>query len=168
MQDISNVVASQIMHSPVVCASPDDTLKQIEGQMEDKQISGMPVVEDGVMVGIITQDDLVQVPTMLDAMARYVYGEMQSSGPMFQGEDADDDGVPDNLSFRGRIPNMQVREVMARGVVTCKPSTPVEEVMRLMVSHHIHRVVVTDDGHPIGIISTLDALKALTGVKESE
>ena len=34
------------------------------------------------MVGIITQDDLVQVPTMLNAMARYVYGEMQSSGPI--------------------------------------------------------------------------------------
>ena len=36
MQDISKVVASQIMHLPVVSASPDDTLKQIEGRLEDK------------------------------------------------------------------------------------------------------------------------------------
>lgn len=163
MQNISGVTASQIMHSPVVCAHPDDTLKKLEDHLEQRHISGMPVVEDGVMIGIITQDDLVQVPAMLDALARYVHGEMQSSGPMFQGVDADGDGIPDNLSFRGQIPNMKVREVMAGNVVTCQPSTMVDEVMRLMVKHHIHRIVVTADQHPVGIISTLDVLSFLTG-----
>lgn len=163
MQDISGIVASQIMHSPVVCAHPDDTLKQLEDQLDAKHISGMPVVQDGIMVGIITQDDLVQVPAMLDAMSRYVASEMQSDGPMMSGEDADDDGVPDHLSFRGQIPNMKIREVMARSVVTCELSTPVEDVMRQMVEHHIHRIVVVESGRPVGIISTLDLLTSLVG-----
>jgi CBS domain-containing protein len=165
MQDISGIVASQIMHSPVVCASPDDTLKKLEDQLDAKHVSGMPVVEDGIMIGIITQDDLVQVPVMLDAMSRYIASEMQSDGPMMSSEDADGDGVPDNLSLRGQIPNMKVREVMARSVVTCEPSTSVEDVMRQMVQHHIHRIVVVEAGRPVGIISTLDVLKTLVAVE---
>lgn len=163
MNDISLMTASQIMHTPVVYTHPGDTLKKLEDQLEAKHISGMPVVEDGVMVGIITQDDLVQVPAMMDAMARYVASEMQSDGPMMSGEDtdADDDGVPDNLSFRGQIPNMKVREVMARSVVTCEPSSTVESVIRQMVMHHIHRIVVAEEGKPVGIISTLDILGVL-------
>lgn len=163
MKDISNISASDVMHSPVVCARPGDTLKRLESVFEDKHISGMPVVEDGVMVGIITQDDLVQVPAMLDAMARYVAGEMQSDGPMISGDDRDDDGVPDNLSFRGQIPNMKVEEVMVRNVVTCTPSASLEEVIASMVQHHIHRIVVVEDGEPVGIISTLDVLSELSG-----
>lgn len=161
MKDISGVIASQIMHSPVACASPDDTLKKLEDQRDAKHISGMPVVEDGVMIGIITQDDLVQVPAMLDAMSRYVAAEMQTDGPMMSGEDADGDGVPDNLSFRGKIPNMKVREVMARSVVTCQPTATVEAVIQQMVKHHIHRLVVVEEGKPVGIISTLDILTTL-------
>lgn len=162
MKDVSGVVASQIMHSPVATVHPDDTLQKLEDQLEEKHISGMPVVEDGIMIGIITQDDLIQVPVMMDAMARYVYSEMQSDGPMMSEGDSDGDGIPDNLSFRGRIPNMKVREVMARSVVTCEPSTPFETVIGLMVEHHIHRIVVAEAGRPVGIISTLDILKTLT------
>jgi CBS domain-containing protein len=165
MKDISNVTAADVMHSPVACAHPDDTLKKLEGQFEDKHISGMPVVENGVMIGIVTQDDLIRIPAMMDAMSRYVYGEMQSDGPVMSGDadDEDGDGVPDNLSFRGQIPNMQVREAMARSVVSCAPSTPLEDVMGKMVQHHIHRIVVVDQEKPIGIISTLDVMKELTG-----
>jgi CBS domain-containing protein len=84
---------------------------------------------------------------------------------MMSSEDADGDGVPDNLSLRGQIPNMKVREVMARSVVTCEPSTSVEDVMRQMVQHHIHRIVVVEAGRPVGIISTLDVLKTLVAVE---
>lgn len=163
MKDISAIVASDVMHSPVICTRPGETLKKLESRFDDKHVSGMPVVEDGVMVGIITQDDLVQVPAMLDAMARYVASEMQTDGPMMSGDDRDDDGVPDNLSFRGQIPNMKVEEIMVRNVVTCDPATPLEVVISRMVEHHIHRIVVVEAGEPVGIISTLDVLAELSG-----
>lgn len=161
MKDISQIVASNVMHSPVYCARPDDTLKKLEDTFDDKHISGMPVVENGEMIGIITQDDLIRVPAMMDAMARYVTSEMQSDGPMMDTEDKDNDGVPDSFDFRGQIPNMKVSQVMARKVVTCELSTPLERIIELMVQHHIHRVVVIDGSGPVGIISTLDVLKNL-------
>ena len=161
MKNISGIVAGDIMHSPVICAHPDDTLKKLEGALEDRKISGMPVVKSGVMVGIITQDDLVQVPVLLDAMARYVSSELLSDGPVIGGEDTDGDGVPDDLTFRSRIPNMKVSEVMARSVVSCEPTTALDDVISLMVKHHIHRIIITQNDTPVGIVSTLDVLQAI-------
>ena len=168
IRDITRVVASDVMHSPVVMVRPHDTLKKVEDEMDERGISGMPVVEDGKMVGIITQDDLIRIPAMMDALARYTYTEMQSSGPMFEGHDCDGDGIPDELSFRGKIPSMKVEEAMARHVITCEKATPLEDIIRQMVEHHIHRIVVVDDDCPVGIISTLDVMTFMVPVPVDE
>lgn len=162
MKDITGIVAAQIMHSPVVCANPDDSLSKLEDRLEDQHISGMPVVEDGRMVGMVTQNDLVRLPALMDSMADYVYGELLSSGPMLESADEDGDGLPDNLSFRSQIENMKVRDAMRRKVITCEQTTPIEQVMELMADHDVHRIVVADAEKPVGIISTLDILKLLT------
>ena len=161
MKDISGIIASQVMHSPVICASPDELLKELEERLEDRHISGMPVVENGEMIGIITQNDLTQLPSMMDSMANYVYGELLSSGPVLESADENQDGMPDNLSFRGQISKMKVREAMRRKVISCDPATTIEDVMRLMADHGVHRIVVAENARPVGIISTLDVLRLL-------
>ena len=52
---------------------------------------------------------------------------------------------------------------MRRKVITCESDTPVERVMQLMADNDVHRIVVADSEEPVGIISTLDILKLLTG-----
>lgn len=163
MEDVSGIVAAQIMHTPVLCAGPEDTISKLEDRLEDRHISGMPVVEDGRMVGIVTQNDIVRLPSLMDSMADYVYGELLSSGPMLESADKDGDGMPDNLSFRSQVAGMKVRDAMRRTVITCESNTPVEQVMQLMADHNVHRIVVADSEQPVGIISTLDILKLLTG-----
>lgn len=165
MKDVTAIVASQIMHKPVLCADPDDTVTKLEERLEDRHISGMPVVEDGRMIGIVTQNDIVRLPALMDSMADYVYGELLSSGPMLESADKDGDGMPDNLSFRGQVATMKVRDAMRRKVITCESDTPVERVMQLMADNNVHRIVVADSEQPVGIISTLDVIKLLTGRK---
>jgi CBS domain-containing protein len=58
-----------------------------------------------------------------------------------------------------------VSDAMRAGVLSCAPDTPLETVARMMVSNHIHAVVVTtssEDGfsQPWGIVSDLDLTKA--------
>ncbi len=166
MKDVSSIVASQIMHTPVLTASPEDSISKLEDRLEDRHISGMPVVEDDRMVGIVTQNDIVRLPALMDSMADYVYSELLSSGPMLETADKDGDGMPDNLSFRSQVDNMKVKDAMRRKVITCEPDTPVERVMQLMADSDVHRIVVADDDKPVGIISTLDILKLLTGREE--
>ncbi len=54
-----------------------------------------------------------------------------------------------------------VRDVMHEGVITCRPETPVTEVIRTMNEHDISALVVVDDkGYAIGVISRTDLVNA--------
>jgi CBS domain-containing protein len=55
----------------------------------------------------------------------------------------------------------KVQEWMHRGVITCRPESPVVEVAALMERHDISAVVVTDENHDaVGVISRTDLVNA--------
>lgn len=58
---------------------------------------------------------------------------------------------------------LSARHIMSRPVLTVTVDTPVEEAVRLMESHHVHRlVVVADDGEsPVGVLSATDLVHAM-------
>jgi len=46
--------------------------------------------------------------------------------------------------------------------VVVPPITPIQELARMMLDAHIHRIIVADErGRPIGIISSTDILAAV-------
>lgn len=53
---------------------------------------------------------------------------------------------------------MPVWEAMHRGLITCRPDTPIGEVAALLCLHRIHAVVVTEEGRQLGILSDTDLL----------
>ena len=48
-----------VMSSPVVCVPPDMRLKEVADLLVTRAISAVPVVEDGELVGIVSEADLV-------------------------------------------------------------------------------------------------------------
>jgi CBS domain-containing protein len=50
--------ASDIMTPSPCCCSPDDSLRDVARMMRDKDCGAVPVVEDGCIVGIVTDRDL--------------------------------------------------------------------------------------------------------------
>lgn len=57
----------------------------------------------------------------------------------------------------------RVREIMNANIFSVKAHTLTQEVVQSILENHIHRVLVTDDEEKLlGIISTIDLLKALT------
>lgn len=54
----SHVELSEFMTHNVVTATPDMTLKQVAGMMLELRIGGLPVIENGELVGIITESDI--------------------------------------------------------------------------------------------------------------
>lgn len=53
------------------------------------------------------------------------------------------------------------KDVMQRELVTCVAATPLEQIMRRLLDHAIHGIVVLDeDGYAIGIVSQTDILLA--------
>lgn len=67
------------------------------------------------------------------------------------------------------VPNKKSSEIMAREIMTSPiitvPSiTPVDDVVRKMVDNKIRRVIVADDGQPLGIITVTDFVKHLNTI----
>ena len=54
---------------------------------------------------------------------------------------------------------MNVEELMVKNVVTVHPDTLVEEAVRLMNTHEIGCLIVSENGNPVGIITERDLLK---------
>ena len=54
----------------------------------------------------------------------------------------------------------QVRDIYHKGVILCKPDTPLQEVVRVMADTEVHAVMVTErEGEPpVGVVSHTDAI----------
>jgi len=60
-KDPESTDARDVMSSPVVTASPNDSVEDCRAQMEQNQIRRVPVVDDsGVCCGMIAQADIVK------------------------------------------------------------------------------------------------------------
>ena len=62
-----DTLARDIMTAPVVTVTPDTSVKDLAALFRDKRIGGVPVVQDGKLVGIVTEGDLMA----LDADVQY-------------------------------------------------------------------------------------------------
>ena len=57
---LKSVPVSEIMSSPVVTANPDEELGRVAQTMIDDKVGSLPVVEDGRVVGIVTETDVLR------------------------------------------------------------------------------------------------------------
>lgn len=140
-----------VMHRNAITVRPDTTLRELARVFIDNHISGAPVVDRaGKLLGVVSQTDLVrrdrEAKPAAEASGFYHSGEREVYGRGFQIEDPD---------------FTRVEDVMTPAVFSTDEGAPVEDVARLMLQKHIHRVVVTKDGKLSGIVTSMDMLKAL-------
>lgn len=50
----------------------------------------------------------------------------------------------------------QIREIMSRGITTCRADDDAEELLKAMGDHQIRRIPVTDGGRVVGMVSLAD------------
>jgi len=68
----------------------------------------------------------------------------------------------DCLDPRHSDPDAPVEDAMTRVLYALRPGDPMMQAVQLMVSEHIHRVlVVGDNGALVGIVTTMDVLRAV-------
>ena len=46
-----------------------------------------------------------------------------------------------------------LKDVMSPGIFSTSSDTPITEALKLMAKHHIRRLLVTESGKPIGMVS---------------
>ncbi len=58
---LSKLTVKHVMSSPVISIDPDATIEEAARIMVDNNIGGLSVVEDGNLVGIITESDIFKI-----------------------------------------------------------------------------------------------------------
>jgi CBS domain-containing protein len=146
-----------VMTTEVVVAHPDTSVNLVARLMDGRGISGVPVVEDGQVVGIITELDLIVRNTRLEPPAFF-----QILDARFPLE------TPGQ--YQERIRHMlgtQARDVMTEKVVTVGPEEELEALAELMVKRRVNPVPVVEDERLVGIVSRSDIIRMMARDLES-
>ena len=129
----AGVVREIMMGSPVTL-KPQDTLDLANDVISLGRIRHIPVVEDGRLVGIISERDLI------GAAASQIFGLKQKSKSAL-------------------LKSVLIKEVMKKRVVTAAPDTPIKDVAHLMAEKKIGCVPVLSAGAVVGLVTTTDILR---------
>ncbi|UDL90734.1 CBS domain-containing protein [Mesorhizobium sp. PAMC28654] len=141
--------AASVMTSPVVGIEPSASIADAAGLMLSRKISGLPVIrDDGTLVGIVSEGDFLRRGELGTKRKRARWLEfLVSPGRVAE----------EYVHANGR----RVDEVMSDNVVTTSPKASLEEVVELMIRHHVKRIPVVDGGKVVGILTRSDLLRAL-------
>jgi CBS domain-containing protein len=153
------MLVADVMTDEVVSASPTMTIKEVDELFTVHAISGAPVLDDGVLVGVISQSDVIRV----------LYDEQIAAGDISQyllspypiPLPALTEIARDRAHIVDRMINTKVSDVMTRVPVTVAPDDSVAVVARLMCDESVHRVLVTENEGLVGIVSALDLARLL-------
>jgi acetoin utilization protein AcuB len=123
-----------------VFVTPDATVAEVWDLMRERAIRHMPVLDDGTLVGMLSDRDLAHFD-----MARLLTAE---------GAEA----------LRREL-GTPVVKLMSADVVAVDPEAELGEIVDLLLEHRVGAVPVVkpESGELIGIVSYVDVLAALRG-----
>ena len=146
-----------IMTSPVITIDPEATVKDAAALLAEKDVSGAPVVDDGKIVGIFSEADVLRSLKTTKKDMRLIFPSISSIGIAFQEQVTQ----REILEAYEEIGHMRVRDVMSKEVKTVESGITVNEAIVKMVSNGINRLPVVEDGALVGIVTRGDVIKGL-------
>jgi CBS domain-containing protein len=146
------LTAADVMTSDVVSVEPDTPVRDIAELLYSRRISGVPVVENDQVIGIVSEGDLIGHVAAI--------GEPRRSWwlSLFADESL---SARDYAKTHGRT----ARDVMTASVVSVEETATLAEMARLVERHRIKRVPVLRDGKLIGIVTRGNLLQGLATLK---
>jgi CBS domain-containing protein len=128
----------ELMTTDVATIGRNDELTIADDIMKMKRLRHLPVLEEGRLVGILTQRDLFHaaLSTALN------FGEK---------------------AHKEFLKTVVVKEVMTDDVRTIGPDADIKEAARLLIEHRIGCLPVVEGGKLVGIVSETDLLRAIAG-----
>jgi CBS domain-containing protein len=109
---------------------------------------------------IMTRDVITVNPTMTVKSLAMMLIKNQISGAPVADKGGKIVGVvseSDIVAKRGK----DVKSIMSKKIISVGEQTPVEEIARMMTTHHIKRLPVMNDGKVVGIVSRADIVSAI-------
>jgi CBS-domain-containing membrane protein len=138
-----------VMTPNVVSVTADMAVPEIATLMLERRISAVPVIDaKAQVVGVISEGDLIRRPELGTDKPRSRWLRFFMS---------DDDRAHDFVKTHG----LHARDVMSRPVISVTPEATLTDVVNLMTTRRIKRVMVLEHGKLVGVVTRSDLLRTL-------
>jgi len=127
------------MAAPVFSVGAEASISEVVNLMREKKVKHVPVVADGVLLGVISDRDIKQYSP--------------SKGTSL-----------DIFELNYLLAKTTAREIMRSKVLTTSPETPVEEAAMELYDNNIGCLPVVEGGKLVGIISDRDMYRVLVEI----
>lgn len=118
-----------------VTVGPQDSLQKVVELFRRRDIRAVPVLEEGKLIGIVTDRDVRQVAPAY---------------PLFRDED----------EIRRYTENLTVTAAMTADPMTIASNAPLVEAAKILETYRISSLPVVDNQKLVGILSVTDLLRA--------
>ena len=147
------------MRHEVPTVSPDDSVATVAMTMVEAGLPGVPVVEDGRIIGIVTEGDMV---------TREAEVELPARTSILDATLTLDAGRPYEDELR-RVLAVTARELMTAPVFNILDRATVYELATLMQDENVNPVPVVNDDHQlVGIVSRTDLVRMIARLESGE
>ncbi|HVT90997.1 MAG TPA: CBS domain-containing protein [Tepidisphaeraceae bacterium] len=134
----SEITLRQIMTRHIVTVSPDDSLHAIRDLFESHHFHHVLVVENGKLVGVISDRDVLR---NLSPFVGNSFSERRQDVATL---------------------NRRAHQIMSRHLITASDETLLNDAVQMILDKDISCLpVVTENMHPLGIVTWHDFLRAL-------
>jgi len=149
---MSELTVANVMSKDPLTIAPDASVTDAARLMVEERIGSLPVIENGKLIGIVTEGDLImqdvklEFPTYLHLLDGFI---------MYP---------PATARFESELKKAvaaNVRAVMTENPVTVRVDASLEEAATLLVEKDVSRLPVLDGDRLVGIISKSDVVRSL-------
>ena len=147
--------ARDIMTTNVVTVSPETDIAEAVRLMLERQISGVPVIDDsGRLAGILTEGDLMRRAELVTG--RQSWWINPTSSPEREAK------------AYVKAHGLKVKDVMTKEVVTINEQEPLDRIAMVFEERGIKRTPVMRSGKIVGIVSRANLLRSLATKRISD
>lgn len=146
-----------VMNSDVISCRPDDEISNAAQLLKEQNISGLPVVDEGKVVGIVTEADILKLLEVPE------HGGLWLPSPFEVIE------IPirelinweDTKHMLADIGSKPIRDIMESEVYAISADSSIEDASAMMIKHKVNRLPVLDGETLVGIITRGDIIRGL-------
>ncbi len=151
------LIARDVMSPDLLTVTDDMTVAELAEFLVENEISGAPVADaEGRLIGVVSLSDVARAMTGRDqAVLSHAEPDFYLRGweEKFNAEDLAGLRVADS--------DATVGEIMTPSIFAVDEETPISQVAERMIDSKIHRLLVTRETKPVGIVTTTDLLGLL-------
>jgi len=153
---IKSTPVKNIMVTPPISVEKDLPLKDIVQILEGNNISGVPVVDNQRVIGVISERDILRYTRLVIGYPAKHFSQLPG------GENVVAVTEERGINVMELAASITAEVMMTKEPVVAKEKTPILEVVELICDNDINRVPIVDEEEMLkGIISRADILKLI-------